>query len=163
MARLEITILVASLILLAIIVEVVRRRRLSEGYALLWIGVGVGVLVLGVLRPLVDRVSRLVGVHYGASLIFGVAVVFLVVVCVNLSMHVSRLEERVQALAEEIALLRGARHPAPGSPEPEGDDPDPAAEVHDRADDARGSEGGGPQPEADSRAGGPEAGSPSGA
>jgi len=113
MSRLEVVILLASIILLAFIVEVVRRRRLSEGYALLWIAVGVGVLLMGLLRPLIDRVAHLVGVSYGASLIFGVATVFLVVVCVNLSMHVSRLEEKVQTLAEEVALLRGPRPAAP--------------------------------------------------
>jgi hypothetical protein len=116
MSRLELVVLVASLLLLAFIVEVVRRRRLSEGYALLWIAVGVGVLLLGVLRPLVDRLSRLVGVSYGANLVFAVAIVFLVVVCVNLSMHVSRLEEKVQTLAEEVALLHGPRAgAAPGA------------------------------------------------
>jgi len=116
MSRLELVVLVASLLLLAFIVEVVRRRRLSEGYALLWIAVGVGVLLLGVLRPLVDRLSRLVGVSYGANLVFAVAIVFLVVVCVNLSMHVSRLEEKVQTLAEEVALLHGPRAgTAPGA------------------------------------------------
>jgi hypothetical protein len=113
MSRLEVVMLLGSLLLLGFIVEVVRRRRLSEGYALLWIAVGVGVLVLGVARPLIDRISRLVGVSYGASLVFGVAIVLLVVVCVNLSMHVSRVEDKVQTLAEEIALLRGPRRAPP--------------------------------------------------
>jgi hypothetical protein len=117
MSRLELVVLLASLLLLAFIVEVVRRRRLSEAYALLWIGVGVGVLLLGVLRPLVDRLSRLVGVRYGANLVFAVALVFLVVVCVNLSMHVSHLEEKVQSLAEEIALLRGPRRASTAQPD----------------------------------------------
>ncbi len=122
MARIELVMLLGALLLLGFIVEVVRRRRLSEGYALLWIAVGVGVLLLGVLRPLVDRLSRLVGISYGASLVFGVAVVFLVVVCVNLSMHVSRLEEKVQTLAEEVALLHGPRS-ASGHDEPPLDEP----------------------------------------
>ena len=89
-------------------------------------------LLLGVLRPLVDRVSRLVGVSYGANLVFAVAIVFLVVVCVNLSMHVSRLEEKVQTLAEEVALLHGPRAGAGASPtaaDATGDSPDaPAGE-----------------------------------
>jgi hypothetical protein len=130
MSRLELGVLVASLLLLIFIVEVVRRRRLSEGYALLWIAVGVAVLLLGVLRPLVDRLSRLVGVSYGANLVFAVALVFLVVVCVNLSMHVSDLEDKVQTLAEEVALLRGPIGAVPphagggadgGAPGPESD------------------------------------------
>ncbi len=133
MSRLEVVMLVASLLLLGFIVEVVRRRRLSEGYALLWIAVGVGVLVLGVARPLIDRISRLVGVSYGASLVFGVAIVLLVVVCVNLSMHVSRVEDKVQILAEEVALLHGPRRPAEpgadGQPAPNVDTPPTAATV----------------------------------
>jgi hypothetical protein len=107
MSRLEIDLVVASLLLLGFIIEVVRRRRLSEGYALLWIAVGIGVLVLAVARPLVDHLSKALGISYGANLVFAVALVFLVVVCVNLSMHVSRLEDKVERLAEEVALLRG--------------------------------------------------------
>ncbi len=113
MSRLELVVLAASLLLLIFIVEVVRRRKLSEGYALLWIAVGVAVLLLGVLRPLVDRLAHLVGVSYGANLVFAVALVFLVVVCVNLSMHVSDLEDKVQTLAEEVALLHGPRSAGP--------------------------------------------------
>jgi hypothetical protein len=124
MSRLELVVLVSSLLLLIFIVEVVRRRKLSEGYALLWIAVGLAVLLLGVLRPLVDRLSRVVGVSYGANLVFAVALVFLVVVCVNLSMHVSELEDKVQTLAEEVALLRG---PVEGPPSADASavEPDP--------------------------------------
>jgi hypothetical protein len=126
MSRLELVVLIASLLLLGFIVEVVRRRRLSEGYALLWIAVGAGVLLLSVVRPLVDRLSKLVGVSYGANLVFAVALVFLVVVCVNLSMHVSRLEDKVQTLAEEVALLHGPRRLDPPAPPASATDGDPA-------------------------------------
>jgi len=73
----------------------------------LWLGVGLGALILGLARPLVDRVSEALGIAYGTSLVFGVALLFLLAVCINLSIHVSKLESRVEALAEEVALLRG--------------------------------------------------------
>jgi hypothetical protein len=107
MTRLEIVVLVAALLLMAFTLEVLRRRRLSESYALLWLGVGLGALVLGLARPLVDRVSEALGIAYGTSLVFGVGLVFLLAVCINLSIHVSNLESRVEVLAEEVALLRG--------------------------------------------------------
>lgn len=107
MSRLEIAIGVTALVLLAVIVEIVRRRRLSENWALLWIAVAVGALLMGLGRPVIDRFSEAVGISYGASLVFAVALVFLLFVCISLSMHVSRLEEKVEALAGEIALLRG--------------------------------------------------------
>ena len=107
MNRLELVVLIAALLLMAFTVEVLRRRRLSESYALLWLGVGLGALILGLARPLVDRVSEALGIAYGTSLVFGVALLFLLAVCINLSIHVSKLESRVEALAEEVALLRG--------------------------------------------------------
>jgi hypothetical protein len=109
--RLEVVVLVAAVLLMVFTIEVLRRRRLSESYALLWLGVGLGALVLGLARPAVDRVSQALGIAYGTSLVFGVGLLFLLAVCINLSIHVSKLETRVETLAEEVALLRG---PLPG-------------------------------------------------
>jgi hypothetical protein len=106
-SRLEVVVLVVAVLLMAFTVEVLRRRRLSESYALLWLGVGFGALILGLARPLADRLSEALGIAYGTSLVFGVALVFLLAVCINLSLHVSKLEGRVEVLAEEVALLRG--------------------------------------------------------
>jgi len=102
--KLEIVLFLGVLVLAGIVVEVVRRRQLSESYALLWIGVAVIGALMAVGRPLVDRLSHAVGIVDGTSLVFGLAILFLLVVCINLSMHVSRLEQRVEVLAQEIAL-----------------------------------------------------------
>jgi hypothetical protein len=109
--RLEILIIVMAVLLLVFVIEVVRRRRLSESYALLWIAVGIGGLLLGVGRRAIDAFSDTLGVSYGANLVFAFVFLFLLVIAVNLSMHVSRLEDQVTSLAEEIALLRGPRRP----------------------------------------------------
>ena len=105
--NLQIFVIGLGVVLLAIVIEVVRRRRLSEGYALLWIAVGIGGVLLGVARPLIDRFSDSLGVSYGANLVFAFVFIFLIVVCINLSMHVSKLEDQVTSLAEELALTRG--------------------------------------------------------
>jgi hypothetical protein len=102
--RLSVVLFIAAFVLFAVIVEVVRRRRLSESYALLWICVAVVALVLGLARPLVDRVSTALGVSYGSNLVFAIVCLFLLVFAVNLSIHVSRLEAKVETLAQELAL-----------------------------------------------------------
>jgi len=116
MSKLEIVVLLAALGLFAFVIEVVRRRRLSEGYALLWIAVAVCGVLVGLARPIVDRVSESVGIVYGTSLVFSVTILFLLGVCINLSMHVSRLESRVEALAQEVAFLRGPRRDDDATP-----------------------------------------------
>lgn len=126
--KLQIFVIVLGLALLGFVIEVVRRRRLSEGYALLWIAVGVGGLLLGIARPLIDRFSDSLGIVYGANLVFAGVFVFLIVVAINLSMHVSKLEDQVAALAEELALARGPRNEPPNRPSGTG-----AAVEHDGA------------------------------
>ncbi len=106
MPRLEVFVVVIALVNVAVVVELVRRRKLRENFALLWIVVGMGGVVLSIARPLFDAVARAVGVSYGPSLLFSLALLFLLFVCMSLSLHVSRLEARTEILAEEIAFLR---------------------------------------------------------
>jgi len=109
---LEVSVLVVACVNLAIVLELVRRRRLAENFALLWIAVAIGAFGLILLRPVIDDVSSSLGIESGTSVVFSLAILFLVIVSTYLSVHVTRLESRVEILAEEIALLRGVRGPA---------------------------------------------------
>lgn len=104
---------ITGLVLLATILELLRRRQLREKYALLWFAVAIVVGPLAFFPRLLDRVARAVGVVSGVSLVLFLAVVFLLLVCVHLSWEVSRLEEETRVLAEQVALLR-MRAPRPG-------------------------------------------------
>lgn len=97
---------VTALVLVGFIFELVRRRRLREKYAVLWIVVGVVVLALGLFPQVINSVSHLFGVADGVSLVLFCAVLFLLAVCLHLSWEVSRLEDETRVLAEEMALLR---------------------------------------------------------
>jgi hypothetical protein len=95
--------------ILLIIGELLRRRRLREKYAALWLVVGIGSLPFAFFPTLVDRVAHALGIISGVSLVLFLAVVFLLLICVHLSWEVSQLEEETRILAEEIALIRGER------------------------------------------------------
>jgi hypothetical protein len=95
-----------AVILLAVIIELVRRRQLREKYAVLWIGVGVATVLLGFFPGMLNALARAVGVASGASLVLFLGVVFLLLVCIHLSWEASRLEEKTRTLAEEVALIR---------------------------------------------------------
>jgi hypothetical protein len=118
---LSLVVLGFALILLAVVAESLYRRRLSEGWAALWAGAAVVALILGLSRPLVDRFATSLGFALGTSLVFALAIVFLIIVCINLSMKVSQLSLRVEQLAQELALAELAAEPAlPNDP----DDPE---------------------------------------
>lgn len=104
--RLELFLFVVALGNVLVMIELVRRRQLREKYALLWLAVGFGGIVLSVTRGVVDRLATAVGVAYGPTVLFVVAILFLLLVCVHLSFEVSKLEERTTVLASQLALLR---------------------------------------------------------
>ena len=111
MSKLQFFLLLVAAAQLLFVIEFVRRRKLLEGFAVLWIVTGFGGVGLVVARPLIDRLADAVGIAYGASLVLTLGIAFLLLVCMSLSLHVSKLESRVEVLATEVAFLRGVREP----------------------------------------------------
>jgi hypothetical protein len=97
---------VGSLLILSGIFELLRRRQLSEKYAVLWLVVGLVLLVLTIFPGLLTRISSAVGVALPTNLLFFVAIVFLIGVALHLSWELSRLEDETRKLAEDLAILR---------------------------------------------------------
>jgi hypothetical protein len=95
----------AALLLIGVVLELIRSRRLQERYALLWLLTGSVILVLAVWRDLLGIVSSTIGVHYPPSALFAVGSVFILVVLLHYSTVISELAERNLMLAQRIALL----------------------------------------------------------
>ena len=98
--------LAAALVTTVFVVELLRRGILREKFAALWLVVSVGVLLMAAFPRLVSWTAEAVGVQVPANLLFFLTAVLLLLVSVQLSYEVSRLEARTRRLAEEIALLR---------------------------------------------------------
>jgi hypothetical protein len=98
--------LVGSVLILAAIVELLRRRQLKEKYAVLWLIVGVVLVVFTAFPALLTGISSALGVAVPTNLLFFVAILFLVGVVLHLSWEASRLENETRKLAEDVAILR---------------------------------------------------------
>ena len=96
---------VASGGLLLVVLELIRRRRLRERYALLWLLTAGVMLTLSVWRSGLDTIAGLVGIHYAPSALFAVAALFAVVVLLHYSTVISRLSDENAILAQRLALL----------------------------------------------------------
>lgn len=114
-------------IVVALLFFLLRTRRIREKYAGLWIMLTLAVVLLGIFPGVAIWVSDLVGVETPVNLLFALAFVVLLALCIQLSAEVSTLEEETRTLAEEIALLRldvsriAATSPSPDR-RPEADD-----------------------------------------
>ncbi len=88
--------------------ELLRRQHVKEKYAALWFLSGIAIAVLALFPGLLDHVADTLHIASGPNLLFLLVLIALGLVCVHLSVAVSRLEEQNRTLAEEIGLLRFA-------------------------------------------------------
>ncbi len=98
--------LFAAGVTLFVMIDLLRRHQLREKYAVLWLAVSLSVVVIAVFPGLLERAAQLTGVQTPSNLLFFIAALVLLIVCVQLSWEVSRLEDETRALAEEVAILR---------------------------------------------------------
>ncbi len=91
--------------LLIVILELVRRRKLKEEYSWLWIGAGLVILAVGLNYNLLVWVTEFIGAGWTSSTLFFFGVMFVVALCLQFSVKISRLETQVKNLVQQIALL----------------------------------------------------------
>lgn len=120
--------------LLVLVFELVRRKRLSERYAILWLLAAVTLFVLAVWKGLLTSLASDVGISYPPSLLFVVAIGLIAMILLNFSLAVSRLSDQNKVLAQRLGLLQqrieeseaGPARQAPGNAETS--EPEPVAE-----------------------------------
>ena len=95
-----------TLLLLLLVLELVRRRRLLERYALVWMAVtGAAHRAHAVGRP-ARRASRaVIGIGYPPSALFLIAFGFVILLLLHFSVAVSRLTDQSKVLAQQLSLL----------------------------------------------------------
>ena len=96
---------VAAAVLLLVVLELIRGRRLQERYALLWLLTAIVIGVLAVWRSALGKVADVVGIAYPPSLLFVLASLFILVVLLHYSTVISKLSSENISLAQRVALL----------------------------------------------------------
>jgi hypothetical protein len=100
--------IIAVVVVLAIfllILDLVRRRRLVERYALLWMGAAFVLLVLSIWTGGLDVIAEAMGIQEPANAIFILAFAMIFLLLLNFSVATSRLSEETKILAQESARL----------------------------------------------------------
>ncbi len=103
--HLRLAALAATLMLLFVVLELVRRRRLLERYALVWMAVTVLLILLTLWGGLLTGVASLIGIAYPPSALFVIAFGFVILLLLHFSVAVSRLTDQSKILAQQLALL----------------------------------------------------------
>ena len=104
--RLSIVSIVAAVAALVLVFELLRRRRLREKYAAIWVVIAVGTVVVAMFPQILRWLADLIGIQTPSNLLFFGSLIVLFAVSLQLSREVGLLEEQSRRLAEEIGTLR---------------------------------------------------------
>ena len=110
------------------VVDLVRRRRLSEEYSLLSLVAIAGVLVVAFWTRGLTAFTHWFGALYETSIIFFFGLVFVLLALLYYATKMTRLTQEVRRLAQESALLRLRLERSQGAPPAAGAAPPPAGE-----------------------------------
>src|SRR3712207_5712221 len=105
-ARIQLVSVALTVGLFATVFELVRRRRLMERYALLWLFATTVLLALSVWRDLLDQVAAAIGIFYAPSALFAVAFGFVLVLLLHFSLVISALSDQAKVLAQHVGILQ---------------------------------------------------------
>lgn len=105
LSPIRILLIAVSLIFMAVIARLVKKKHLSMKYSFLWIALLLAVLLCAVFPVIPYRMSDLLGFESPANFIFLVAIFFLLAITLSLSIVVSKQQRKITTLVQELALL----------------------------------------------------------
>lgn len=94
-----------SVLLLVLVLDLVRRKKLTEEYSFVWIVCAAALIGLSMSRRLIDAAATALGIAYGPAVLLLVLILFVFVASLSFSVVVSRHRQQIERLIEDTALL----------------------------------------------------------
>lgn len=103
--KLKIIAVLVGVLLFVYIIELVRRRKLSEEYAWLWLVTGATIVLLSLWYDLLLKISEFIGGIVPSAILFFFGLIFLLLIGIHQSVKISSLSDQVKRLSQEIAMM----------------------------------------------------------
>ena len=102
--RIQVIIAIAIVLALCVIVNMIRKKELELRYALAWLFVGIGTLILDLFPGVMAKLSEFMGISVPSNMLFFMGFCFALVILFTLTIAVSRMSIRIKNLTQEVAL-----------------------------------------------------------
>jgi hypothetical protein len=104
--RLKMFVILVGLTIFLGIIELVRRRKLREEYSFIWLMIGFVFVLIAVESDILNYLSKIVGITLPVNMLFFLALIFVMLLCLYFSLRISALTTQVKNLAQQFALLQ---------------------------------------------------------
>lgn len=116
MTKIQLIAIVGSTVLLVLIVELVRRRRLAEGHSILWLLTGIALLILSFWRGVLEFTASLLGIYFPPMVLMVAGLGFFVIILLHFSTLISKQMQENKQTAQRLALLQFELEQLKGGP-----------------------------------------------
>ena len=106
--RFQIIIGVVLVLAMLLILQQVRKNKLNLRFALLWLVLGVLMLIIDIFPEIITFVASTLGLELASNLLFFLGICFTLILVFGLTLKVSKLNDEVKRLTQEVALLKEA-------------------------------------------------------
>ncbi len=101
----KIMVLTISFSILFAIIYLVREKKLKEEYTWLWLLVGFVILFFSIDYRALVSLTKMVGAVLPTSVLFFFGLISVVLICLQFSVHISKLAEDNKNMIQKIALM----------------------------------------------------------
>lgn len=104
--KIQIISLILSISFLLFIFELIRRKKVKEAYAILWLFFAAVFILLSIWKDGLDYLSAIFGIYYPPAFLFLFLIVAIILILIQFSVVVSGQNEKIKKLTQELGLLK---------------------------------------------------------
>ena len=104
--RIQLIALAGSIFFMVGVIELIRRKKIKEAYALLWLVFGGIFILFSFWKKGLDFFAAIAGVYYPPALLFLILIVAIILILISYSVIISSQNDKIRILTQEIALLK---------------------------------------------------------
>ena len=102
--RQKLTSLLVAFVIFAVVVELVRRKKLTEELSWIWLLAAFTVVLVTLWDRLFLLITRVTGIVEPRSIVFFFGIVFLILINLDLSIHLSKAKNEIKNIVQKMAL-----------------------------------------------------------
>lgn len=97
--------IIMACIILILVIDLIRRQKMTFKYALTWLALSVSVLLLAIQNSWLNNLAHWAGFTLPSNFIFFLLLVFVIFFSLLLTLHINEQNSRAESLAQAIAKL----------------------------------------------------------
>ena len=105
-SRLQIIMIIASLLFLCYIILMLRNKKIELKYILVWLLTGICLLAAAIFPDLIQLLSNLLNIVEPVNTLFLFIIFFMLLIIFTLTIALSRNANRVKTLTQEIGIIK---------------------------------------------------------